>query len=173
MEECCLLAFSCFPTICLQGSWNSELCGKRLTTLSQIFTTLNKEPFENIVKKEENAGNQHVQFFPQWLKSCKEQILPYESPFICHLQMFIIWTLFVKVYLLTKRQILGFSNLKSLQTTNQIWRKWHKVLQNGRNCSLRAISPFPHSVFKRPVWETCKNQGLFGKGLKGKVLHCT
>ena len=35
-----------------------------------------------------------------------------------------------------------------------------------RNCSLRAMSPFSHSVFKRLVLKTCKNQGLFGKGLK-------
>ena len=34
-----------------------------------------------------------------------------------------------------------------------------------RNCSLRAISPFFHSVFKRLVLQTRKNQGLFGKGL--------
>ena len=33
-----------------------------------------------------------------------------------------------------------------------------------RNCSLQAISPFSHSVFKRLVWQTRKNQGLFGKG---------
>ena len=38
-----------------------------------------------------------------------------------------------------------------------------------RNCSLRAISPFL-SVFKRLVLETCKNQGLFGKGVIGKGL---
>ena len=47
----------------------------------------------------------------------------------------------------------------------QIWRKWEKVIQTGRkhcgkrrNCSLRAISPFP-SVFKRLV-----SQG-FSKGV--------
>ena len=34
-----------------------------------------------------------------------------------------------------------------------------------RNCSLRAISPFP-SVFERFVLQIRKNQGLFGKGLK-------
>ena len=33
-----------------------------------------------------------------------------------------------------------------------------------RNCSLRAISPFP-TVFKTFVLYTCKNYGLFGKGL--------
>ena len=31
----------------------------------------------------------------------------------------------------------------------------------------RAISP-PHSVFKRPLMQTRKNQGLFGKGLRYK-----
>ena len=52
----------------------------------------------------------------------------------------------------------------------QICLKWQKDLQMGRkhcrkrrNCSLRAISPFP-SVFKILLLQTCKNQGLFGKG---------
>ena len=46
-----------------------------------------------------------------------------------------------------------------------------KVIQMGRkhcgkrrNCSLRAVSPFP-SVFKR-LLQTRKNQGLFGKWLR-------
>ena len=54
----------------------------------------------------------------------------------------------------------------------QIWWKWQKVFQSGRkhcgkkrNYSLQTISPFP-SVFKRHVQQACKNQGLFGKGLK-------
>ena len=34
-----------------------------------------------------------------------------------------------------------------------------------RNCSLRAISPYP-SVFKRPVLQTHKTDSLFGKELK-------
>ena len=45
----------------------------------------------------------------------------------------------------------------------QIWRKWKKVIQTGRkhcgkrrNCSLRAISPFP-TVF---------SEGLFHRGVK-------
>ena len=38
-----------------------------------------------------------------------------------------------------------------------------------RNCSLRAISPFPHSVFKKLVLQTRKSQGLFAKGLRCKV----
>ena len=38
-----------------------------------------------------------------------------------------------------------------------------------RNCSSRAISPFSHSVFKRLVLQTHKNQGLFGKGLNSFI----
>ena len=56
-------------------------------------------------------------------------------------------------------------NWKSLQF--QIWRKWQKVIQTGRkhcgkrrNCSLRAISPFP-TVFSK---------GLFSRGVKR--CHC-
>ena len=49
-------------------------------------------------------------------------------------------------------------------------RKFPKEIENTvwkrRNCSFRAISPFPHRVFKRLVLQTRKNQGLFGKGLK-------
>ena len=46
-----------------------------------------------------------------------------------------------------------------------------------RNCSLRAISPFPtgfsfsHSVFKGLVLQTHKNQGLLGKGLKQHLIR--
>ena len=38
-----------------------------------------------------------------------------------------------------------------------------------RNCSLQTISPFP-CVFKRLVLQTCKNQGLFGKGSKELII---
>ena len=32
---------------------------------------------------------------------------------------------------------------------------------------------FSHSVFKRLVLQTCKNQGLFGKGLIQIMLNCS
>ena len=35
------------------------------TKQSLVLTTLKKKPFENIVRKEENAGNQHFLLFPQ------------------------------------------------------------------------------------------------------------
>ena len=54
----------------------------------------------------------------------------------------------------------------------QIWWQFQKVLQIGRkhlgkrrNCSLRAISPFSHSVFLRLVLQTCQNQDFLAKGL--------
>ena len=55
----------------------------------------------------------------------------------------------------------------------QIWYKWQKVLKTcrkhcrkRRNCSSRAISPFP-TVFSKHLYRRhVKNQGLFGKELK-------
>ena len=44
-------------------------------------------------------------------------------------------------------------------------RKWQKVLQTGRKHCGKGEIARSHSVFKRLVLETCKNQGLFGKGL--------
>ena len=38
----------------------------------------------------------------------------------------------------------------------------------------KLLVAFPHSVFKRLELWTCKNQGLFGKGIEKKVkLFCT
>ena len=53
--------------------------------------------------------------------------------------------------------------------------KMARVLQKGRkdceekrrNCLLQAFSHFSQSVFKRFVLQTCKDEGLFGKGLNG------
>ena len=57
-------------------------CGNGLT-LYQLLLTLKKKPFEYIVEKEENAGNQHFLLFPQCLFfffSFPEQILPFGLP---------------------------------------------------------------------------------------------
>ena len=54
----------------------------------------------------------------------------------------------------------------------QIWRKWKKVIQTGRkhcgkrrNCSWRAISPFPTVFFKRLVSQGRQSVLLCGNGL--------
>ena len=44
----------------------------------QILMSEGKSLFENIVEKEEIAGNQHFLLFPQCFQLCKEQILPFE-----------------------------------------------------------------------------------------------
>ena len=54
--------------------------------------TLEKEPFENIVDKEENAGNQHFPHFPQCFLPFPEQISIFLPNFICHLQMLSFWS---------------------------------------------------------------------------------
>ena len=70
----------------------NEVLLKLFTTQSQLLTTLKKESFENIVVKEENAGNQHFLLFPQCSLSYPEQILPFESRLLCRLQMLPIRT---------------------------------------------------------------------------------
>ena len=69
------------------------------------------------------------------------------------------------------------TNFGLFQTQNvcrrqfQIWWKWQKVLEMGRkhcgkrrNCSLRAISPFPAVFSKDLYWEHVKRRACLGKG---------
>ena len=72
---------------------------------------------------------------------------------------------------LTLSQMTNFRLFQRLCTQQfQIWWKSQKVQTirkdcgKRRNCSLWAIYPFP-SVFKGLLQQTCKNQGLLGKGL--------
>ena len=71
------------------------------------------------------------------------------------------------------RQILDSSKPKESADDNF---KFDENVQTGRkhcgkrrNCSLRAISPFPTVFFKGLVLQTCKNQDLFGKGLRSSI----
>ena len=83
------------------------------------------------------------------------------------------------VHSIPNDKILNSSKLKEFADDNvdleENGRKDSKGVENTvgekrRNCSLRAVSPFP-SVFKRLVLQTCKNQVLFGKGLRrGKMV---
>ena len=59
----------------------------------------------------------------------------------------------------------------------QIWRKWRKVFQTGRkhggkrrNCSLRAISPFP-TVFSKGLFPRGIKVSLCGNGLS-PIFKC-
>ena len=50
------------------------------TTQSQLLTTLRKKPFENMMGKGENAGNQHFFLFPQCF-------LPFPKEFFSHVRI--------------------------------------------------------------------------------------
>ena len=80
-------------------------------------------------------------------------------------------------YVLTLSQTTNFRLFQTERVCRrqfQICGKWQKALQTGRkhcgkrrNCSLRAISPFP-TVFSKTCPADTNNQGLFGKGLKDR-----
>ena len=68
----------------------------------------------------------------------------------------------IPVLTLSQRTILHSSKLKEFADNN------YKFDENGRNLFKRVITSnfsFSHTIFKRLVLQTCKNQGLFGKGL--------
>ena len=61
------------------------------------LTTLRKKPFENIVGKGENAGNQHFLFFPQCFLPFPKQISIFDTHSNCRLQILSIWTGLTKI----------------------------------------------------------------------------
>ena len=61
-------------------------------TQSGLLTTLYKKPFENIVGKGENAGNQHFLLFPKCFLLFPKQISVFQSHLFCRLKMLSIWT---------------------------------------------------------------------------------
>ena len=65
---------------------------KLFTTQSRLLTTLRKKPFENIVGKGENAGNQHFLLLPQCFLPSPKQISVFDTHLNCCLQMLSIWT---------------------------------------------------------------------------------
>ena len=129
--------------------------GQLFTTQSRLLMALKWKPFENIVGKGENAVKQHFLPFPQCFLPFPKQI-----------------SIFQRNLILSQT-----TNFRLFQTERfcrrqfQIWWKWKKNLQRDRkhcgkrrNCSLWAISLFPHSVFKRPLLQTPKHQGLLKYG---------
>ena len=61
-------------------------CPQLFATQSRPLKALRREPFENIVEKEENAGNQHFLLFPQCFLPFSNQISLFHL--CCRLQMF-------------------------------------------------------------------------------------
>ena len=59
-----------------------------LTTHSQLLMTLKKKPFESIVRKEENADNQHFLLLQQCFPLFTIQVSIFQSELFCLLQIF-------------------------------------------------------------------------------------
>ena len=70
-----LTMFSYIP-----GTVNITL--KLFTTQARLLTTLYNKPFENIVGKGENAGNQHFLLFPQCFLPFPKQVSFFSVTFI-------------------------------------------------------------------------------------------
>ena len=62
------------------------------TTQSRLLTALYKKPLENIVRKGENAWNQHFLLFRQCFLPFSEQISNFQLHLFCRLQVLSIWT---------------------------------------------------------------------------------
>ena len=62
------------------------------TTQSRLLTPMEKKPFENIVRKGENAGNQHFLLFSQCFLPVPRKISVLKLHLFCCLQMLSIWT---------------------------------------------------------------------------------
>ena len=56
------------------------------------FQDLEKEAFENMVRKVENAGNQHFLLSSPCFLPFPKQISFFQSYLFCHLQVISIWT---------------------------------------------------------------------------------
>ena len=65
--------------------WNHY--GKPIPTQWHILTCLGKKPFQNIVGKGENAGNQHFHLFPQCFLHYQRQKLSFMLQLFCRLQL--------------------------------------------------------------------------------------
>ena len=102
--------------------------------------TLRKKPFKNIVRKGENAANQHFLLFPQCFLPIPEQISFFHPYLFCRLQALSIWTSLEFCFLINpfpnKPWFLRVCSTSFLKT---LWEK-EKLLATS-NFS------FSHSVF--------------------------
>ena len=130
--------------------------------------TLKDKPFENILGKEENAGNQHIFFlFTQCFLPFPKQILNSYSYFICHLQMLSIWTsLKFIVKSLPNDKISDSSKLKAFaddksnitQSLKFVLGRVENIVEKGKKCWLPAFSPFPAMISKGFLLRAFKSQ---------------
>ena len=84
---------SVYSTLWPEADWpeGSPLNFNRFPHNDDFWCTGVQKPFENIVGKEENAGNQHFLLFSQCFLSCERQLWCFKQHLICRLQMLPIW----------------------------------------------------------------------------------
>ena len=112
------------------------------TTQSRVLALA----LENIVGKEENAGNQHFLLFPQCFLLFPAQISVFESLLFCCLQMLSIWSK-PKFCCLVKSWPLPH-NTTFLSTIDvKLW----KTLLEKKKLLVTSNFSYPHNVFY-PVW---------------------
>ena len=102
------------------------------------LTHWRKRPFENIVGKKENAGNQHFLLFPRFLPLSK-QISIFQPHLFCRLQMLSIWTSLQFCHLVKNLTLSQTSPVFYMSRIQVFWKHYGK----RRNCSWWAIFPFP------------------------------
>ena len=112
---------------------------------SQVLTTLKKQALRKIVGKGENTGNQ---IFPPNILYTFSYNIFHSRRWICRLQ--ILRRPFPKRHILDSSKVKEFADHSPKFDEND--RKFSKRVENTvgkvRNCSLRAISPFP-TVFSK------------------------
>ena len=147
------------------------------TTQSPHLISLKWIPFENIVEKGQNAGNQHFFLFPQYFLPCQRQIQSFQPNLNCCLQILSIWEIpqFCRWAELTHYQMTNFRLLKLKEfaddnfTFDENGRKSSKWVENtvGKRVLLVTSNfSFSHSVFKRLVSQGHQKASLCGNGLK-------
>ena len=87
-----LLFTLCFQMASFPSSFKVSIVVYLFTIQSLLLVTLKKLPSENMVKKGENAGNQHFLFSPQCFPPFSKQISSFKSHLFCCLLMLSIST---------------------------------------------------------------------------------
>ena len=104
---------------------NSVLCGN-FTTESRLLKTQYKKPFENMVRKGENAGNQHFLLFPQCFLPFPEQI-----------------SIFSVAFILSSATAFNFEWSKIFSFVKELNDPFENIVEKGENAGNRLFHTFP------------------------------
>ena len=157
--------------LCYKNRGEAQRYAILFTRQWHILTLQLKKPIENIQGEGKKADNIAISYQLSFLSETDFNLL---SHIICHWRGHQTSPTVVILTLSQRTNFRLLQNEKGCGRQFQIWWKWQKVLQKTRNhcrkrrnCSLRAISPFP-TVFSKDlycrhvktglVWERVKRQ---------------